>query len=162
MTNGKIVAFGGIFTIAFAAYLFWPAKADTQLTNVGAEDKIEVVMYKNATFMCCAKWATHMETAEFEVKEVVPENLYDVKVEAGITQQLSSCHTSKVGGYVVEGHVPPEDIRRLLAEKPDAIGITAPGMPMGSPGMEVVGQPADNYDVLLIHSDGTTSVWATH
>lgn len=63
---------------------------------------------------------------------------------------------------IVEGHVPLEDVRRLLDEKPDAIGITVPGMPIGSPGMEVEGRPADKYDVLLIHNDGTTSVWASH
>ncbi len=162
MTNRKILAIGGIFTIAFTAYLFWPAQAETQETIADTEEKIEIVMYKNATCGCCAKWADYMETAEFEVEQIVPESLYDVKVEAGITQELASCHTSKVGGYIVEGHVPMEDIRRLLDEKPNAIGITVPGMPTGSPGMEVEGRPADNYDVLLIHSDGTTSVWASH
>ena len=162
MTNGKILAFGGVFTIAFAAYLFWPAQTDTQVAVSDSDEKIEVVMFKNATCMCCAKWADHMETAEFTVEQVVPESLYDVKVEAGISQELSSCHTAKVGDYVVEGHVPLEDVRRLLAEKPDAIGLTVPGMPIGSPGMEVEGREADNYDVLLIHNDGTTSVWASH
>jgi hypothetical protein len=103
-----------------------------------------------------------METAEFDVEQVVPESLYEVKVEAGIPQELSSCHTAKVGKYVVEGHVPLEDVQRLLNEQPDAIGITVPGMPTGSPGMEVEGQPADNYDVLLIHNDGSTSIWASH
>ena len=63
---------------------------------------------------------------------------------------------------MVEGHVPMEDVRRLLKEKPDAIGITVPGMPIGSPGMEVEGQQADSYDVLLIHNDGSTSIWASH
>lgn len=162
MTNGKILAFGGVFTLAFASFLFWPAQETDAVASTETSEKIEVVMYKNATCMCCAKWADHMETAEFSVEQVVPESLYDVKQEAGITQELASCHTAKVGGYVVEGHVPLEDVRRLLEEKPDAIGITVPGMPIGSPGMEVEGRPADNYDVLLIHDDGTTSVWASH
>jgi len=162
MTNGKILGIGGIFTLLFAGYLFWPAQAESQTNVAEIGDKVEVVMYKQATCMCCSKWAVHMETAEFEVKEVVPEDLYALKQEAGITQELASCHTAKVGGYVVEGHVPLEDVQRLLAEKPDAVGITAPGMPLGSPGMEVAGRQADKYDVLLIHNDGTTSVWASH
>ena len=166
MTNGKILAFGGIFTLAFAAFLFWPQNEDTTQPSTTLADvddeKIEVVMYKRETCMCCAKWADHMETAEFKVEQVVPEDLFAVKDEAGVPQELASCHTAKVGGYIVEGHVPLEDVRRLLDEKPDAIGITVPGMPIGSPGMEVEGRPADKYDVLLIHNDGTTSVWASH
>ena len=140
--------------MVFASILFWP--------KVETSPKIEAVMYKSATCGCCTKWAEYMETAEFEVKQVVPDDLDSVKVEAGITQELMSCHTAKVGNYVVEGHVPLEDVRRLLHEKPDAIGITVPGMPTGSPGMEVEGQPADNYDVLLIHHNGSTSIWASH
>ena len=154
MKNGSIIIFGSLFTMAFTAILLWP--------KVETSPKIEVVMYKSATCGCCTKWAEYMETAEFEVKQVVPDDLDSVKVEAGITQELMSCHTAKVGNYVVEGHVPLEDVRRLLHEKPDAIGITVPGMPTGSPGMEVEGQPADNYDVLLIHHNGSTSIWASH
>ena len=154
MKNGSIIIFGSLFIMVFASILFWP--------KVETSPKIEVVMYKSATCGCCTKWAEYMETAEFEVKQVVPDDLDSVKVEAGITQELMSCHTAKVGNYVVEGHVPLEDVRRLLHEKPDAIGITVPGMPTGSPGMEVEGQPADNYDVLLIHNNGSTSIWASH
>ncbi len=162
MTNRNILIIGGVFTIAFAAFLFFPNNEATQVAIADTGEKVEVVMFKNATCMCCAKWADHMETAEFTVEQIVPESLYDVKQEAGITQELSSCHTAMVGDYVVEGHVPLEDVRRLLAEKPDAVGLTVPGMPIGSPGMETPGRPADNYDVLLIHNDGTTSVWASH
>jgi len=162
MTNGKILAFGGVFTFALAAFLFWPAGETNSASSFETGEKIEVVMYKNPTCGCCAKWADHMETAEFEVEQIDSDDLFAVKEEAGVPNQLSSCHTAKVGGYVVEGHVPLEDVRRLLEEKPDAIGITVPGMPIGSPGMEVEGRPADNYDVLLIHNDGTTSVWASH
>lgn len=154
MKNESILILGSLFTVVFAAILFWP--------NAESDSKIQVVMYKSATCGCCTKWAEYMDTAEFEVEQVVPESLYDVKVEAGIPQELSTCHTAKVGKYVVEGHVPLEDVRRLLNEQPDAIGITVPGMPTGSPGMEVEGQPADNYDVLLIHNDGSTSIWASH
>ena len=158
MSNKLIVSLG-LFTIILGSFLIL---YQTKSNKTDSPKKIPIVMYKNATCGCCTKWAEYMETAEFEVEQVVPENLYNVKVEAGITQKLSSCHRAKVGNYVVEGHVPMEDIRRLLKEKPDAIGITVPGMPIGSPGMEVEGQQADSYDVLLIHNDGTTSIWASH
>lgn len=158
MSNKLIVSLG-LFTIILGSFLIFN---QTKSKKTDSPKKIPIVMYKNETCGCCTKWAEYMNTAEFEVEQVVPENLYNVKVEAGITQELSSCHTAKVGNYVVEGHVPMEDIRRLLKEKPDAIGITVPGMPIGSPGMEVEGQQADSYDVLLIHNDGTTSIWASH
>ena len=155
----KLILSLGLFTIALGSFLIFSQMKPKKSVP---PNKIPIVMYKNATCQCCTKWAEYMDTAEFEVEQLVPENLYDVKVEAGITQELSSCHTAKVGNYVVEGHVPMEDVRRLLKEKPDAIGITVPGMPIGSPGMEVEGQQADSYDVLLIHNDGSTSIWASH
>ena len=83
-----------------------------------------------------------------------------VKARLGVPANATSCHTAKIGGYVIEGHVPAEDIRRLLAEHPDARGLAAPGMPMGSPGMEM-GAP-ERYDVMLIGRDGSTRVFTTH
>jgi hypothetical protein len=80
--------------------------------------------------------------------------------ELGVPEALGSCHTAKVGGYAIEGHVPASDIRRLLAEKPKARGLTAPGMPAGSPGMDVPNSPP--YDVLLIAPDASTTVYARH
>jgi hypothetical protein len=83
-----------------------------------------------------------------------------VRSAFGIPDRLGSCHTAKVGGYAIEGHVPASDIRRLLAEKPKAIGLAAPGMPAGSPGMDVPNSPP--YEVLLVRSDGTTTLFARH
>ena len=83
-----------------------------------------------------------------------------VKARLGVPASAASCHTALIGGYVIEGHVPVEDIQRLLAERPDARGLAAPGMPIGSPGMEM-GAP-QRYDVLLIERDGTSRVFATH
>ena len=119
-------------------------------------------MYKTATCMCCTKWAAHMADNGFSVEEIATDTLRAVKTQNGITPENSSCHTAFVGGYIVEGHVPAKEVERLLAEKPDAIGLTVPAMPIGSPGMEVEGREADNYDVLLIANDGTTSVWASY
>ena len=84
-----------------------------------------------------------------------------LKRQAGIGDKLASCHTAKIDGYVIEGHVPGSDIKRLIAERPDAIGLTVPGMPVGSPGMEQ-GAEFEPYDVLLIKKDGATEVFAKH
>lgn len=85
-----------------------------------------------------------------------------IKRDAGISEKLDACHTGKIGGYVIEGHVPASDIKRLIAEHPDAIGLTVPGMPQGSPGMEQADGKTEAYDVLLLKKDGTTEVFAHH
>ncbi len=84
-----------------------------------------------------------------------------IKAEARIPEKLASCHTAKIEGYVIEGHVPAEDIKRLLAERPKALGLVVPGMPIGSPGMEV-GSRKEPYEVLLLKEDGSTEVFAKH
>ena len=166
MNNLKILVLGSLLTLFFAAYLFYPSQEATYAASAPVEpnpDAIEFSMYKNPGCGCCTLWAEHMmKDGEFVVKEVPSPNLSEIKEEAGVPRTLSSCHTSKIEGYIVEGHVPIEDVKRLLKEKPDAIGITVPGMPIGSPGMEVTGRPADKYDVLLIKNDGTTEVFASH
>jgi len=179
MTNTKILVAGLFITLGFAAYLFWPAQqqdqpatpiadippveSETVLHAVDNPEAIPVTMYKNPGCGCCTKWAQHMVSDEhFEVKEIASEDVYEIKEESGIPATLSSCHTAKIGKYVVEGHVPAEDVKRLLEEQPDAIGLTVPGMPIGSPGMEVPGRQPQRYDVLLIKRDGTTEVFASH
>ena len=126
---------------------------------VAADD--EVVMYKDPNCGCCGKWAEHMREHGFKVKEVATAEMAQVKGEAGVPQALGSCHTARVGGYVVEGHVPAADVRRMLTEKPAIAGISAPGMPMGSPGMEGP-YPADRYDVVSFDAQGRTAVFASH
>jgi hypothetical protein len=121
----------------------------------------EVVMYKDPNCGCCGKWAEHMRGAGFRVKEVNSTEMSVVKRDAGVPQALGSCHTARIGGYVVEGHVPAADVKRLLAEKPKVAGIAAPGMPMGSPGMEGP-YPADRYEVVSFAADGKTRVFASH
>ena len=128
-------------------------------TALAADD--EVVMYKDPNCGCCGKWAEHMREHGFKVKEVATTQMGQVKGEAGVPQALGSCHTARVGGYVVEGHVPAADVRRMLTEKPAIAGISAPGMPMGSPGMEGP-YPADRYDVVSFDAQGRTAVYASH
>lgn len=121
----------------------------------------EVVAYKDPNCGCCGKWAEHMRANGFKVKEVKSTTMGAVKREAGVPPALGSCHTAKVGGYVIEGHVPAADVKRLLAEKPKVVGLSAPGMPMGSPGMEGP-YPADRYDVVAFDAQGKTQVFASH
>lgn len=121
----------------------------------------EVVMYKDPNCGCCGKWAEHMRSAGFAVKEVASARMDLVKQEAGVPEALGSCHTAKVGGYVVEGHVPAADVRRMLAEKPAIRGLSAPGMPLGSPGMEGP-YPAERYDVVSFDAQGRSAVFSKH
>lgn len=121
----------------------------------------EVVMYKAPDCGCCGKWAEHMRSAGFAVKEVASPRMDLVKQEAGVPEALGSCHTAKVGGYVVEGHVPAADVRRMLAEKPAIRGLSAPGMPLGSPGMEGP-YPAERYDVVSFDAQGRSAVFSKH
>lgn len=121
----------------------------------------EVVMYKDPNCGCCGKWAEHMRASGFRVKEVATPQMGAVKHAAGVPQALGSCHTAKVGGYVIEGHVPAADVKRLLAEKPAVAGLSAPGMPQGSPGMEGP-FPAERYDVVSFDREGRTTVFAQH
>lgn len=118
-------------------------------------------VYKNATCGCCGAWVEHMKENGFELTTNDVDNLQPIKEKVGVPFGMGSCHTAEIGGYFIEGHVPAEEVKRLLAEKPKAKGLTVPAMPIGSPGMES-GDRVDPYEVLLVHEDGTTSVWAKY
>jgi hypothetical protein len=121
----------------------------------------EVVMYKPPTCDCCTGWAEHLRKAGFTVVIHKRDDMDAIKSNHGVTQKLASCHTAIVDGYVIEGHVPAADVQRLLTERPDIVGLTAPGMPMKSPGMQKPGQAPKNYDVLAFEADGTSHIF-TH
>jgi hypothetical protein len=119
---------------------------------------------KSPTCGCCAAWVEHVRAAGFaaEVSEVDQERLYSLKARLGISPELASCHTAMIGDYIIEGHVPAEDIARLLTQEPaDALGLAVPGMPIGSPGMEM-GDTREPYDVLMILKTGGTLVFSSH
>lgn len=120
-----------------------------------------VTVYKSASCGCCRAWVAHMEAAGFTVEAHDVDDLPAVKVEHGIGPEHQSCHTALVGGYVVEGHVPADIVRRMLDERPEIAGLAAPGMPRGSPGMEVPSGERDAYDVIAFRDDGTSEVYAT-
>jgi len=118
-----------------------------------------VEVYKSSTCKCCAKWVDHMRANGFTVNTNDVGNK-EARERAGISTALGSCHTALVDGYAIEGHVPAQDIKRLLKERPRAIGLAVPGMPHGSPGME--GARSEPYNVLLIDKQGSTTVFSRH
>jgi hypothetical protein len=124
-----------------------------------AQHKQTVVVYKSPTCGCCSGWVDHMRANGFKIESHDVADVDPIKRKLGIGGQFASCHTATVGGYAIEGHVPAADIRRLLTERPKAVGLAAPGMPVGSPGMPGNPQP---YDVLLLTSDGGSRLWKRH
>jgi hypothetical protein len=140
-------------TAALATLLAVGAAADAPLVEV----------WKTPSCGCCAAWAEHMAAEGFavETRDVDQGTLYRLKARLGLTAETASCHTATVDGYVVEGHVPADDVRRLLAERPDAAGLAVPGMPIGSPGMEM-GDARDAFDTLLLDGEGGATVYARH
>jgi len=119
---------------------------------IAAAQQAEVQVYKSPTCGCCEKWVDHLRAEGFVVETHDVPDVSPIKQENGISAELSSCHTAFVGGYVVEGHVPASDIRRLLAEKPAITGLSVPGMPVGTPGME--GPDAKPYEVMSFGAQG--------
>jgi hypothetical protein len=123
-----------------------------------AAEATPITVYKTPTCGCCKKWVEHLEKNGFRVTVEDMDDVSPVKAQHGVPGDLHSCHTGVVDGYVVEGHVPADVIRKLLAERPQVAGIAVPGMPMGSPGME--GPYTEHYDVLAFTEDGKRSVYA--
>ncbi len=119
-----------------------------------------ITVYKSPTCGCCAFWVKHLEESGFDVIVRDTEALQAIKAEHGVGDHLASCHTALVDGYVVEGHVPAADIRSMLERRPDIVGLAVPGMIVGTPGMEIAGQPAQPYQVLAFDREGRTTVYA--
>lgn len=134
---------------ATASYMLIPGKAMAA----------DVVVYKSPTCGCCKKWVSHMRENGFSVEVHEQYNVTPVKDKYAVPRKLRSCHTAKVGDYVVEGHVPADVVRQLLETKPDIAGVAVPGMPMGSPGME--GHRKDAYDIISFDGNGQTKVFAS-
>ena len=120
----------------------------------------EIMVYKSPTCGCCNKWVKHLEENGFKVKTQDMKKVETIKDQLGIKGNFRSCHTAKINGYFVEGHVPAKDIKRMLREKPDIKGLAVPGMPMGSPGME--GHRKDRYSVIAIDKGDSYKVYSTY
>lgn len=129
--------------------------------GVPASAEGQMVVYRDENCGCCGNWVDYIRAAGFEVDVRIFPFMNRKKTELGIPSGLRSCHTALIGGYLLEGHVPVEEIRRLLASRPNASGLAVPRMPVGSPGMEVEGVAPDRYNVLLFQGQ-RTSVFATY
>lgn len=131
--------------------------------QAGKRPAVLVEVWKDPNCGCCKDWVSHLEASGFKVKVNETGNTA-MRAKLGIPEKLGSCHTGLVGGYALEGHVPAREVHRLLREKPQAIGLSVPGMPVGSPGMdgEVYGNRRDPFDVLLVRKTGATEVYASY
>ncbi len=130
---------------------------------VMAQARPRVTVWKSPTCGCCKDWIAHMEANGFQLSVQETGN-NAMRKRLGIPTELGSCHTALVDGYALEGHVPAADVKRLLREKPNAVGLAVPGMPVGSPGMDgpVYKGQRDRFDTLLVLRDGKTQVFAKH
>ena len=128
----------------------------------GQQQQPTIDVYKSATCGCCSKWVEHLKNNGFTVRTTNREDLAEFKASRRVPQRVQSCHTAVVNGYVIEGHVPVSDVQRLLKEKPAVVGLAVPGMPIGSPGMEVPGRGSQPFDVIAFDKDGQTRVFASH
>lgn len=125
-----------------------------------AQSALGITVTKTPYCGCCHQWIAHLQANGFKVTPKDVDDTAPVRASLGMPAKLGSCHTAVINGYVIEGHVPAADIKRLLKEKPKALGLAVPGMPLGSPGMESANpQP---YNTLLVMKDGSTKVWARH
>lgn len=130
--------------------------------SCAADARPSIKVYKDASCGCCTTWVDRLKEAGFKTSVDDSQDMAAIKAKYGLPEDLTSCHTGVVAGYAIEGHVPAADIKRLLKEKPKALGIAVPGMPVNSPGMEVPGQPDEAYTVWLFAKDGTRAPFAKH
>ena len=158
-----------ITTLSFAAIAIVTFGATQLVANNGKEtattDEVSapteetLTVFASPTCGCCSDWIEHMRDKGFQAEKREVSNINRVKKEAGLPRALASCHTAFIGGYIIEGHVPASDVKRLLREQPDAAGLSVPRMPMGSPGMKVQGRGRDAFDVILFRKNGNQEVF---
>jgi hypothetical protein len=139
------------------------AAATATVGTRAAPGQVLLEVWKSPSCGCCKDWMRHMEAHGFQVRAHDTGNTA-MRQRMKIPLELGSCHTALVGRYAIEGHVPAKDVLRLIKERPDAIGLAVPGMPVGSPGMDgpEYGERRDPYDVLLVRADGSTSVFSSY
>ena len=127
-----------------------------------AAPTLAITVYKDPYCGCCTAWAEHLTASGFKVTVEDRDDMAAIKTEHGVPDDLASCHTGVIEGYTIEGHVPAEDIKRLVAKRTAGLGLAVPGMPINSPGMEVAGEPNERYTVWLFQKDGKRASFAEH
>lgn len=130
---------------------------DVNSGNIGA-----ITVYKSPTCGCCSLWEAHLRKAGFEVTSAPTDDMAAVRKQYNVPEKMQSCHTAIIDGYVIEGHVPADDIKKLLKERPDVVGLAAPGMPPKSPGMQPEGEKPAGYDVLSFDREGNQKVFTSY
>ncbi|MDX1588415.1 MAG: DUF411 domain-containing protein [Oleiphilaceae bacterium] len=153
-------------TLALPLGWLWLGQGNTQAGPhelVGEEVAADtMVVFMSPHCGCCGDWVAHLEENGFAVERRKTDQVNLIKQQAGLPRELVSCHTGFINGYLIEGHVPASDIQRLLRETPRASGLSVPGMPTGSPGMEMPGAGRDAFDVVLFHADGQREVYNSY
>ncbi|MDH3195334.1 MAG: DUF411 domain-containing protein [Hyphomicrobiales bacterium] len=149
-----MLALGGVAATAAGAMAF------SGIFGFGRAAAKEVLVYKSPSCECCGNWAMHLRQSGFDVLVKNIDDISPVKQKAGIPYELESCHTALVGGYAVEGHVPAENIHKMLADRPDIKGLAVPGMPASAPGMD--GPDPEPYTVFSFDADGKTKAYASY
>ena len=164
LTEGRVQHMSRrIFAAVFVAALVLisgSAIAQRRGSSAMAGNTQVVQVYKSPTCGCCANWVKHLEQAGFKTQVHEMTDVSSVKAEYKVPARAQSCHTARVQGFTVEGHVPPSEVKRLLKEKPEVKGIAVAGMPLGSPGMEVSGMKPHPYNVLTFDARGGTKVYS--
>lgn len=129
--------------------------------DMAADKPVDIVVYRSPTCNCCGKWLEHLKKNNFNVKDIVTDDVEAIKHKYGVSEAMASCHTAILDGYVVEGHVPANDIMTLLKTRPNVAGIAVPGMPSGTPGMEMGGRK-DPYDVISFDRENHHQVFNSY
>jgi len=144
------------------AILCWPAVSVQAQILPATEARLpELTVYRSPTCRCCEHWVDHMKAAGFQVQSVVTDAMAAIKDQYGVPADMTSCHTAIADGYGIEGHVPAADVMRLLRDRPEVLGLAAPGMPVGAPGMET-GDRVDPYTVFSFTQGGAIATFAEH
>lgn len=151
MNSLKLLILTGFLILSFGL------KAETTAT----EKAVDVTVYRSPTCGCCGKWIDHLKQNHFNVKDIVSDDMESIKNKYGVPKEMASCHTAIVDGYVIEGHVPADDINALLKSKPKVVGLAVPGMVTGSPGMEMGGRK-DPYDVMSFDKENHFQIFNSY
>ncbi|MGB3401219.1 MAG: DUF411 domain-containing protein [Microcoleaceae cyanobacterium] len=174
LSNWKHLLIGGVVVAGFVGAGYWTVNgltenqtATTEISNASnselAASALNITVYRTPTCGCCKGWVEHIQQNNFTVTDIVqPEaEIQAIRQKHNLPQQLASCHTAEINGYLVEGHVPVEDVKRLIAQKPNLAGIAVPGMPIGTPGMEM-GNRKESFDVVGFKPDSQTKVFNSY
>ena len=135
---------------------------ETDQAEVGSENVKAITVYKSPTCGCCTNWESHMSKAGFQITSKPTDKMAEIRKQYKVPEKMQSCHTAVINGYVIEGHVPADDVKKLLETRPDVVGLAAPGMPQKSPGMQPEGEKPANYDVFSFDQQGNTKVFASY